>query len=78
MTFIKTLTLELVPALLAALVAGMGAYMAIKDDMTTLQVNQGYIIAGQQEMRKEYKEIRKEQYEQGARLALMERYARVD
>lgn len=78
MTFIKTLTLELVPALLAAVVAGLGAYMAIKDDMTTVQVNQGYIIAEVKEARKEYKEIRKGLHEQEVRLALMERYARVD
>ena len=72
MTFLKTLTLELVPALLAALVAGMGAYMAIKDDMTTVQVNQSIILKVIQDGKSELREFRKEQYAQGVRLAVLE------
>ena len=72
MTFLKTLTLELVPALLAALVAGMGAYMAIKDDMTTVQVNQSIILQVIQDGKSELREFRKEQYAQGVRLAVLE------
>ena len=72
MTFLKSLTLELVPALLAALVAGMGAYMAIKDDMTTVQVNQSIILKVIQDGKAELREFRKEQYAQGVRLAVLE------
>ena len=72
MTFVKTLALELIPALLAALVAGGGAYMAIKDDMTTVQVNQKIILEVIQDGKAEFREVRKEVYEQGVRLAVLE------
>ena len=72
MTFVKTLALELIPALLAALVAGGGAYMAIKDDMTTVQVNQKIILEVIQDGKAEFRDVRKKVNEQGVRLAVLE------
>ena len=76
MQFAKTLALELIPALLAALVAGMGAYVAVKGDITGLSVNQEVIIQNQRETKDITKDIIEEQHKQGVRIALVEQKIR--
>jgi hypothetical protein len=72
MSYFKGLVAELIPAILAAVVAGMGAYVAVKSDVTTLTVNQGIILKELHEGKAESKEGRMEQQRQAVRLAILE------
>ena len=72
MSYFKELVAELIPAILAAVVAGMGAYVAVKSDITTLTVNQGVILQELHEGKAESKEVRMEQQRQAVRLAILE------
>lgn len=72
MDYLKGLMAELIPAILAALVAGLGAYVAVKSDITTLSVNQGVIIKEVKEGRAETKEVREELHHQAVKLAVLE------
>ena len=76
MDYIKSLTIELIPVImvgiLSGIVAGMGAYMAVRDDMTTVQVNQGNMIEKLDNITEEYKKVKDVQYMQGVRIALIE------
>lgn len=72
MQFIKDLMSELIPAMLCAVVAGLGAYVAVKSDITTLTVNQGIIIESQKEGKQEAKEVREDIHKQAVRLAVLE------
>lgn len=76
MKFMKDLALELIPAMLVAMVAGVGAYVAVKGDITELSVNQGIILQEIKDGNQEDKEFRQEQYLQGIRLARVEEKVR--
>lgn len=72
MKFMRELALELIPALLVAVVAGVGAYVAVRGDITELSVNQGIILQEIRDDNIEDMKFRQEQYEHGVRLALVE------
>lgn len=76
MDFKRSLTVELIPVILVGVmtgvIAGFSAYMAVKTDMTVLQVNQGNMISKLDGVESKYEKILDAQYVQGVRLALVE------
>ncbi len=50
----------------------MSAYVAVKTDMTVLQVNQGNIISKLDGVESKYEKVLDAQYMQGVRIALIE------
>ena len=69
---LKLLFVELIPAVLCAVIAVMGSYIAMKGDITTLTVNQEIMIAEDREYREEMKYLYSEQHKQDVRLAILE------
>ena len=57
---------------MTGVIAGFSAYMAVKTDMTVLQVNQGNMISKLDGVESKYEKILDAQYVQGVRLALVE------
>ena len=76
MDFRKSLTVELLPVILVGImtgvVSGFGAYMAVKTDMTIVQVNQSNIIEKLEGVESKYEKVLDVQYMQGVRVALLE------
>ena len=69
MDYLRKLLLELIPV---ALVAGLGAYVAVQTSITVLTVNQGIILREISEGKKETKEVRNYVQEMDVRLAVVE------
>ena len=72
MEFMKGLLGEIIPAVLTAVIAIMGAYIAVKGDITTLKVNQEIMIAEDREYREEMKYLYSEQHKIDVRVAVLE------
>ena len=69
---LKDFMRDLLPPILGAVVAIMGAYIAVREDVTTLKVNQETMIAEDREYREEMKYLYAEQHEQDVRIAVLE------
>jgi hypothetical protein len=73
MEYFKNLLGEMIPAVLAAVIAVMGAYIAVKEDVTTLTVNQEVMIKADKEYREDMKEVTREVQEHAVRIAVLEK-----
>lgn len=69
---LKLLFIELIPAVLCAVIAVMGSYIAVKGDITKLTVNQEIMLAEDREYREEMKYLYAEQHKQDIRVAILE------
>ncbi len=69
---LKLLFIELIPAVLCAVIAGMGAYIAVREDITKLTVNQETMLQEDREYREEMKYLYSEQHKQEVRIAIVE------
>lgn len=76
MNYIKSLTLELIPIMLVAVISGgitgVGAYIAVRGDVIVLTVNQGIILDAIEEGSKLDKELYEGVKEHDVRLAVLE------
>jgi hypothetical protein len=70
--YVKQLFIGLIPAMLGALFAILGSYMAVKTDINTLTVNQETMINENREYREEMKYLHDEFHEQDIRIVVLE------